>query len=105
MYILAVKLEPLKSGMSKGALIGIVLHSIVGLVTISLASVVLFHKKKRKNKHAVLQKQPNKFLCICHDLLGYFNFLLYMLGRLIMFSLKTVRKIPIKTERVKGLKE
>ncbi|KAL5807667.1 hypothetical protein ACOSQ3_028358 [Xanthoceras sorbifolium] len=51
-------LEPLKSGMSKGALIGIVLGSLALMIAISLVIVFLFYTRKRRYKHQVSKKLP-----------------------------------------------
>ncbi|KAK0585505.1 hypothetical protein LWI29_029571 [Acer saccharum] len=65
-------LDPLKSGMSKGAVIGIVLGSLSCAIAISLIIAFLFYKRNRRYKHhEVPKKQPSA-------------------------------KIPIKTESVKG---
>ncbi|XVE84304.1 hypothetical protein DITRI_Ditri17bG0002300 [Diplodiscus trichospermus] len=52
-----VDLQPLKSGMSKGALIGIILGAISFVVVISLAIMVLFYKRRIKSGHEVSKKQ------------------------------------------------
>ncbi|KAJ0028499.1 hypothetical protein Pint_35116 [Pistacia integerrima] len=52
-----VILEDKKSGMSKGAVIGIVLGSIAGLIAISLIILFIFYKKKSKHKQEVSKKQ------------------------------------------------
>ncbi|KAJ0087846.1 hypothetical protein Patl1_31585 [Pistacia atlantica] len=55
--LVAVILEDKKSGMSKGAVIGIVLGSIAGLIAISLIILFIFYKKKSKHKQEVSKKQ------------------------------------------------
>ncbi|KAJ0028290.1 hypothetical protein Pint_35120 [Pistacia integerrima] len=52
-----VILEDQKSGMSKGAVIGIVLGSIAGLIAISLVFLFIFCKRKSKHKQEVSKKQ------------------------------------------------
>ncbi|KAJ0028500.1 hypothetical protein Pint_35114 [Pistacia integerrima] len=52
-----VILEDQKSGMSKGAVIGIVLGSIAGLIAISLVLLFIFYKRKSKHKQEVSKKQ------------------------------------------------
>ncbi|KAJ0087854.1 hypothetical protein Patl1_31588 [Pistacia atlantica] len=52
-----VILEDQKWGMSKGAVIGIVLGSIAGLIAISLVILFIFYKKKSKHKQEVSKKQ------------------------------------------------
>ncbi|KAK4834196.1 hypothetical protein QYF36_018652 [Acer negundo] len=67
-----VVLDPLKSGMSKGAVIGIVSGSLSCAIAISLIIAFLFYKRTRRYKHhEVPKKQPTA-------------------------------KIPIKTDSVKG---
>ncbi|KAJ0028294.1 hypothetical protein Pint_35129 [Pistacia integerrima] len=52
-----VILKDQKPGMSKGAVIGIVLGSIAGLIAISLVMLFIFYKKKSKHKQEVSKKQ------------------------------------------------
>ncbi|KAJ0089278.1 hypothetical protein Patl1_31605 [Pistacia atlantica] len=52
-----VILEDQKSGMSKGAVTGIVLGSIAGLIAISLIMLFIFYKRKSKHKQEVSKKQ------------------------------------------------
>ncbi|WRX22228.1 GNAT domain - like 10 [Theobroma cacao] len=52
-----VELQPLESGLSKGALIGIILGAIFSVVAICLAIMVLFYKRRTQSRREVLKKQ------------------------------------------------
>lgn len=70
-------------------MIGIVLGSIACLITVSLATVVLFDIKNTKYKNEVSGRQSSEFFHNCHDHLYYYLLFFYGLGIVMMFSLNS----------------
>ncbi|KAK9196314.1 hypothetical protein WN943_004442 [Citrus x changshan-huyou] len=70
-----VKLDPQESGMRKSVMIGIVLGSIACLITVSLATVVLFDIKNTKYKNEVSGRQSIRRIPIKADNVKRFSFI------------------------------
>ncbi|KAK4833950.1 hypothetical protein QYF36_013889 [Acer negundo] len=71
-----VVLDPLKSGMSKGAVIGIVLGSLSCAIAISLIIVFLFYQRNKRFKHhEVPKKQPTAKIPIKTESVKWFGFI------------------------------